>query len=210
VREEEESWECCVRKLIDRLPRKDRNKTEGRGADERAKVCLRTTVAAIVARRSRVAEKRNSKWEATQRRRERKREEADIHAYAVHTQRKRRRAREAEYARSATSSSVVFLLLRLHCRCESVSEVSSRTVLGCATLISRLNEQDPRRYPRTRPLPPFRRCSASLLSISLRRASPLRSQRWSHLRWRVFDLLNRKCATWCVRCVCFYSADESV
>lgn len=67
-------------------------------------------------------------------------------------------------------------------------------------------EQGPRRYPRTRPRPPAP--SLSPLDVAVPLFSPYRYvallfyvRSGDYLRWRVSDLLNRKCQLECTSCV---------
>lgn len=123
-----------------------------------------------------------------------------MHAH-VHTQGVRYRARSR---RSATFRRRVVLLLSF-VGVKSASQCRRSSVLSvCANpVFSRLNEQSPRRYPRTRPppsLPSTSQCLSSL-RIATSRASLLRLRSGDYLRWRVFDLLNCKCQNFFTLCV---------
>lgn len=168
------------------VERSSRNEAEGRGVDER-----------IVRDRGCASNNRgpppstpdgrgwlknwNSKWEAAQRERKRGREkvrrgeEPDIHAYALRTQGKRHRAPEAENRWFF----FFFFFFVWHCRCEKKvhRSVVASGARGCATLILEAERARPAEVSQNPPPPSLRRRSASLFSISLRRASPLRSQR---------------------------------
>lgn len=110
--------------------------------------------------------------------------------------------REIRLSIAATSSLV--LLPHRPCEKKECIQVCRRTVLGCATLISTLSKA---RGGTPEPAPP------SPLDVAVPLFSPYRYvtllvyvRSGDHLRWRVFDLLNRKCHS-CYVYVCLYSDD---